>query len=320
LEIYFMKKFVLLSVTLTLLLALVSACNSSQAALPAATEAASNSPITLTDGLGRTVTLDAPAQRIVSLAPSTTEILYAIGAGSQMVGRDSFSDYPEEAASLADVGGSMGDYSFESVAALNPDLVVATEINTAEQVKSLEDLGLTVYYFANPTDFDGLYQTIQIAGQLTGHETEAVALTDTLAQRVQAVSDKVAGAASTPVVFYELDGSDPAKPWTSGPGTFVDMLIAMAGGKNVGTALESSWAQISVEELIVQDPAVILLGDGAYGMTAEQVAVRAGWADIQAVKENKIHTFDDDLVSRAGPRLVDGLETLARLIHPELFE
>lgn len=315
-----MKKFASLSLILTLLLVLVSACNSSPVSLASTPEAVADSPITLTDGLGRTVTLDAPAQRIVSLAPSTTEILYAVGAGSQMVGRDSFSDFPEEAAFLADVGGSMGDYSFEAVAALNPDLVVATEINTAEQVKSLEDLGLTVYYFANPTDFDGLYQIIQTTGQLTGHESEAAALTDSLSQRVQAIADKVATATSTPTVFYELDGSDAAKPWTSGPGTFMDMMITLAGGKNVGAALESSWAQISVEELIVQDPAVILLGDGAYGMTADQVAARAGWADIQAVKDNKIYTFDDDLVSRVGPRLVDGLETLAQLIHPELFE
>ncbi len=214
----------------------------------------------------------------------------------------------------------MGDYSYETIASLNPDLVIAAGINTADQVKALEDLGLTVYYIANPTDFDGLYQIIQDVGKLTGRDEEAAILTASLAERVKAVEDTVATATTTPVVFYELDGSDPAKPWTSGPGTFVDMVIAKAGGKNVGSALSGSWAQISVEDLLIQNPDIIILGDSAYGMTPDQVAARVGWENIKAVKENQIYAFNDDLVTLAGPRLVDGLEELAKLIHPELFK
>ncbi len=312
-----MKRITFTAIMILLVSGLIASCSLIPNALqPKETSTA----IVLTDGLGRTVTMDQPAQRIVSMAPSATELLYAVGAGSQMVGRDSFSDYPEEALSLPDIGGSMGDYSYEAVAALNPDLVIAAEINTPDQVKALEDLGLTVFYIKNPTTFDDLFLIIQTVGQLTGHQAEAGTLVTSLSDRVQAVTTTIAQASTTPVVFYELDGSDPAKPWTSGPGTFMDQLITMAGGKNVGASLQSSWAQISVEELIVQNPDILLLGDGAYGMTADQVAARTGWADIKAVKENKIFTFDDNLVSRAGPRLVEGLETLAKLIHPELFK
>ena len=295
-----------------ILTVLLSACSQVQ------TPTASN--LTFTDGLGRTVTLAAPAQRIVSLAPSATETLFAVGAGNQVVGRDSFSNYPEEVASLADVGGSMGNYSYEAVAALKPDLVIAAEINTAEQVKALEDLGLTVYYIANPTNLDELFQTMVTVGKLTGHESEAQISADALAKRVQVVKDTIAKASTLPIVYYELDGSDPAKPWTSGPGTFMDQLISMAGGTNVGASLQSSWAQISVEELLVKNPDLILLGDGNYGMTADQVAARTGWSQLKAVQEKHIFIFNDDLVSRAGPRLVDGLEELARLIHPELYQ
>jgi iron complex transport system substrate-binding protein len=236
-----------------------------------------------------------------------------------VVGRDSFSNYPEAALEIQDVGGSMGDYSTEVIASLNPNLVLATEINTLEQVKALEDLGLTVYYIKNPTDLDGLYPILETVGTLTGHETEAATLARSLQARVKAVTDALAGTTDRVLVFYELDGSDPAKPWTSGPGTFLDQLVQMSGGTNLGAVMTDTWAQISLEEILVQDPDMIILGDSAYGVTAEAVAARAGWSSLTAVHQNKIYAFNDDLVSRPGPRLVDGLENLAQLIHPELY-
>jgi len=275
---------------------------------------------TYIDGEGRSIVLAGPAQRIVSLAPSNTEILYAIGAGDQVVGRDEFSDYPAEAKDLPSVGGSMGEYDFEAIAALEPDLVLATAINTPKQVKALEELGITVYMLPNPDDLDGLYANLTTVGQLTGHEAETQVLVDSLKARVQVVLEKVAISSYLPAVFYELDGTDPAKPWTAGPDTFMSKWISLAGGRNVGDEMDSSWAQISQEALIVANPEIILLGDAAYGMTPEQVAARPGWDAIAAVESGKILVFDDNLISRPGPRLVDALETLARLLHPELFE
>lgn len=275
--------------------------------------------IELVDGLGRTVQLPAPATRIVSLAPSNTEILFAIGAGEQVVGRDDFSDYPAEAQNLPGVGGGFGDYNIEAIVDLQPDLVLAAEINTPEQVKALADLGITVYLLSNPTTLEEMYGNLELVGRLAGKSEQARDLVESLKGRVAAVDELISQVDSKPTVFYELDGTDPSKPWTAGAGTFIDALIARAGGVNITSDLTGQYMQFSIEELLVRDPEIILLGDAAYGVTPESVAQRTGWTDLQAVKNNRIYPFDDNLVSRPGPRLVDGLEELARLIHPELF-
>jgi iron complex transport system substrate-binding protein len=276
--------------------------------------------ISLSDGLNRAVRLSAPAQRVVSLAPSNTEILFAIGAGSQVVGRDTFSDYPVEAKSAADIGGSMGKYNTEAIIALHPDLVLAGEINTPDMVASLQQLGLTVFYLPNPTTLEGLYANLITVGSLTGHSAEASALVTSLKARVASVDAKIATASSHPSVYYELDATDPTKPYTAGPGTFVDLLIARAGGTNFGAQLKDPWAQISLEQLVVGNPSVVILGDSAYGVTPTSFASRPALNQLAAVKSKQIYPFDDNLVSRPGPRLVDGLEALAKLIHPELFK
>ena len=286
----------------------------------APTAAPTPAPVSLTDGMGRAVKLAAPAQRIISLAPSNTEILFAIGAGAQMVGRDELSDFPIDAKQVASIGSTFGQLNTEAIVALKPDLVLAAQTTDAAQVKTLEGLGLTVYWLPNPKDFDGLYQNLDTVGQLTGHTIEAQLLADDMKTRVASVVEKVKGAASKPKVFYELDATDPTKPFTAGPGSFVDMLISLAGGQNVGAALKDQWAQISSEELVQQNPDIILLGDAAYGISVESVGQRAGWASLAAIKNNAVYTFDDNIVSRPGPRLADGLETIGMLLHPELFK
>jgi len=292
------------------------------ACAPAATPqpTSTSEVLTVTDGLGRTLTLDQSPQRVISLAPSNTEILYAVGAGDLMVGRDDFSNFPEEALVLPTVGGSMGDYNLEQIASLQPDLVLAAEINTPEQVRALEDLGIKVYYLSNPIDLDGVFQNLLIVGELTGRQSQAQVLAERLRARVNAVQQEVASVTERPKVFYELDGSEPARPWTAGKGTFMDLLIQLAGGENVGASMDVSWGQLSLEALLLANPDVILLGDAAYGVTAEQVASRPGWEGIKAVKTNRVIPFNDDTASRPGPRLVDALEILARILHPQLFD
>jgi iron complex transport system substrate-binding protein len=270
--------------------------------------------IEIVDGLGRTVSLPSVPQKIISLAPSNTEILFAIGAGQQVIGRDEFSDFPVEVKGITSVGGSMGKYSLEQISALQPDLILAAEINTLEQVKSFEDLGLNVYYLSNPKDLDGLYQNIQIVGQLTGKEKESDVLVTSLQNRVKAVTD-LQKPGTTPVkVFYEMDGSEPSKPWTAGKGSYVDVLLSLAGGTNVANDAGEGWIQFSQEALIVANPEIILLGDAAYGVTKESVISRAGWDSLSAVMNNRIYAFDDNLVSRPGPRLVDALEQLSKIL------
>jgi iron complex transport system substrate-binding protein len=295
---------------------------SSTAVEPAVVEAEEDvsTQISIVDGLGREVTLESPATRIVSLSPSNTELLYAVGAGEQVVGRDAFSDYPEEASSLPDIGGGYSEYNLEQIINLEPDLVLAAEINTAELVQSIADLGIPVFYISNPVSFNDLYTTIENVGLLTGHaDTAQLVITDAQ-ERVEAVVTAIAEADTAPVVFYELDATDPSKPYTAGPNTFYSTLISMAGGKNVGDALSASWAQISLEELVIQDPDIILLGDSLWGITTESVGEREGWNGLTAVKEGNVFPFDDNLLARPGPPLVDGLEALAQVLHPEGFK
>ena len=307
-----MKRIILAISIVIIMLALLVAC------APKTDTGSQN--LVLTDGLGREVKITAPARRIVSLAPSNTEILFALGAAEQVVGRDEFSNFPAEVASIPSIGGSMGNYNFEQIAALKPDLVLASSLNTPEQVSSLEQLGLTVYLLPNPNDLEGLYQNLAVVGSLSGRSSQADDLIKSLKARVEAVENAVSAIGTKPVVFYELDGSDPAQPWTTGPGTFLANLIGMAGGTNAGDDLGADFAQISLESLLVKDPDLIILGDSNYGVDASQVAARQGWASLSAVKDGSVVPFNDDLVSRPGPRLVDGLETLAQLIHPEAFE
>jgi iron complex transport system substrate-binding protein len=290
--------------------------------ITAPAEAESPADLIFTDGLGRTVTLTAPASRIVSLAPSNTEILFAIGAGSKIIGRDSYSDYPPEALQITDLGSGYPSFDVETILALEPDLVLAGALTPSEQIQAMQDQGLTVFMLANPTTLDDLYANLELVASLTGNQADAAVLNASLRQRVEAVQAKLKDVSERPLVFYELDASQDANaPWTSGPGTFQDMLISMAGGRNIGSGLQGGWAQLSLEELLNQDPDMILLGDYLYGgVTPEQVAARPGWETLTAVKENRVYTFDDNLVSRPGPRLVDGLEALAKLLHPEFFE
>ena len=306
---------------LTLLIILLSACapQTTATSAPVATELPASETLTFTDGLGREITLNGPAQRIVSLAPSNTEILFAIGAGDQVIGRDQLSDYPEAAKSVTDVGPAFDALNTELIVSLKPDLVLAAEINPPEQVKTLEDLGLTVYYLNNPHTLEEMYGNLEIVAQLTGHEQEAATLIESLKKRVAVVDEKIAPISSRPGVFYELDSSDPAKPFTAGKDTFITLLIERAGAHNIASELEG-YPQMSLEQIVAADPAFIILGDARYGVTPESIAQRPGWENLSAVKNGKVVPFNDDLVSRPGPRLVDELEELAKLFRPELFQ
>jgi iron complex transport system substrate-binding protein len=186
-------------------------------------------------------------------------------------------------------------------------------------VKALEDLGLTVFHQSTPKDLEGIFQQILTVGRLTGNTAQAEKVVADLRARVAALEEKIRSTSSRPKVFYELDATDPGKPWTAGPGSFIDRLITMAGGQNVGAVLSSEWGQLSLEELLRQDPDLIILGTANYGETPEKVRQRPGWNRLRAVREGRIYPINADLISRPGPRIVEGLEAMARIIHPELF-
>jgi len=280
---------------------------------------ATPAPLRFTDDLGNEVVLQTCPRRIISIAPSITESLFAIGAGKQIVGRDTNSDYPPEVKDIRDVGSFYQSLPLEPMLALEPDLVIAAQIISKDQVAQMQKAGLTVFWVANPVSLEELFDKLLLLGRLTCHEAEAKDLVAQLQERVQAVREAVAGLSEKPTVFYELDATDPANPWTAGPGTFIDTLIREAGGQNVAAALDTAWAQVSVEKLLEWNPDIILLGDANYGATPDQVAQRPGWGDLKAVQEGRVYPVDANLFSRPGPRLVDGLETLAVLFHPDVF-
>jgi iron complex transport system substrate-binding protein len=289
-------------------------------AIPTETPEPTEEPITVTDGLGEQITLDEPAGRIVSISPSLTESLFALGAGGRIVGRDSNSTYPEAAQDIQDLGNMYSGLPVEDIVALEPDLVVAAQIIAPDQIQELRDLGLNVYWQENPADFEGLYENLGALSKLVGQEEQADELITRLKDRVAAVDSQLEDVEARPIVFYELDATDPANPYTVGEGTFVSFVINRAKAINVGDELAGSYIQISSEEILQQDPEIILLSDALYGESAETVSQRAGWEQITAVKEGNIYPFDPFLLSVPGPRLVEGYEQLAELLHPEEVE
>ena len=281
---------------------------------------ATPSAMTITDVAGRKVTINGVPQRIISLAPSNTEIVFALGGGSTVVAVDDFSDYPAEAKSLPKIGGTSDKYNFEQIVSLKPDLIMAAGITPPDVLKKLEDLKLTVVVLGvEKTTYESILTDTSLAGQITGRADQAKKVTDSMKQRVDAIKAKVAEAKTKPRVYWELDATDPTKPYSVGPGTFVNDIITMAGGVNVFANANSPYPQISTEQVVALNPEVIILPDVAYGVTVDSVFKRAGWQGIDAVKNKHAYPIDDSLVSRPGPRVVDGIEATARLIHPELF-
>jgi iron complex transport system substrate-binding protein len=273
-------------------------------------------PVTLTDDAGRSVTLKKAPQRIISGAPSNTEILFAIGLGDKVVGVEDNCDYPEAAKSITKIGNgySVKQTNFEQIVALKPDLFLAIKGQT-EVVAELERLGIPVYVVDSP-DLAGIIADIRTIGNLTGASKKATEVADGMQRRLDAVQAKLKGLTDEqrPLVFYEV-WNEPLM--TAGPETFVDNLITLAGGRNAASDTKpGSWPEYSLETLIKKDPAVIVTTFG----DAASVAARPGWAGIKAVKDGRVLLVDQNIVVRPGPRILDGLEQFAKAFHPDLFK
>jgi iron complex transport system substrate-binding protein len=270
--------------------------------------------MTITDGAGREVTIEAEPQSFVSLAPSNTEVLYALGLGDSVIGVTEFCNYPLEAQDKPKVGG-FSDVDTEKVVELNPDLILVANLHIGEVVTALEELGLTVIVLS-PPDVPAVLESIKLIGQITGKDEEAAALTTEMQERIDAVTQAVDGEYE-PRVFWEISND----LWTAGPGSFIDDLIMRAGGENISADAESPWVQFSNETIIDADPEVIFLADHPFGESIETVVARPGWSTISAVVNNRIIEVDDtDMFSRPGPRVVDALELVAKALHSNAFE
>ena len=302
------KKITFAAIAVTLISLLVG-CGKTQPA-PTATSVVS---ITVVDDIGNTVTLNTEPQRIISLAPSHTEILYALRLGDRVVGVTEYCNYPPEAAEKPKIGG-FSDVDMERVVGLEPDLVLATSLHTAEVVPALQERGIPVFV-ADPQTVPEVLETIRTIGHITGKDQAAGALTAQMQERINAVQEKIKDA-PRPRVFWELG----PELYTAGPGSFLNDLIVMAGGENISADADSPWPQLSLEAIVLKDPEIVVLADHNYGETVETVTQRPGWENITAVREGRIvELTNDDIVSWPGPRIVEGLEFLARAFHPDLF-
>lgn len=276
-------------------------------------------PQTHTDVLGRVVTIESRPEAIVSLAPSVTEILFAVGAGSQVIGRTEYDNFPAEVESLPTIGGFTSDsISIETILELEPDLVVGGASGQVEVAEALEETGITVFV-VEPESVNDILGTIQTLGDITGHPVEAEALLAELISRIAAVTDVVGDipADERVTLFYEV-WHEPLMTATGS--TFTGEVIQLAGGVNIFGELEESYPTISAEQIVELNPDAIV-GPSSHSdqLSVELIAERPGWENLTAVQEASVYIVDGDIVSRPGPRVVDALELIAAAIYPELF-
>ena len=309
-----MKKWVLAAIIIVLIILAYSLV---QIQLPTRRVGTEEYGSTIIDDWGRAVTIEEKPERIVSLAPVNTEILFALGLGPNVVGVTDFCNYPAEAVNKEKVGG-MTTVSVEKVINLNPDLVVALNLNGEETVDTLDDyFPVVVIDQQKVTRIEDIFIRIELVGKITGEAERATALVAELRGRVEAITNKTEGKAKVKVAY--IVWHDPL--WVTGSGNFQNDPIEKAGGENIFADIED-WGTVSVETLIERNPDVIIVsgGHGAAGMkpydfilTDERLAV------INARKNGRVCSTDADIINRPGPRIVEALEEVAHCLQPDLF-
>lgn len=274
-------------------------------------------PKTVKDGFGNQVTLDKKPEKIVSLAPNNTEILFALGLDKEIVGVSTADDYPEEAVEKEKVGGYEGN-NLEKIIELETDLVLYygdMTKNLPEDFNSLKEAGIPVLSY-EPESIDEIIETIKSVGEATGTEEKAKEISDEMIEKKDEIVEKVKDAEKKKV-FYEV-WHDPLQ--TAGPGSFMNELINLSNAENIAEDADLAYAPYDLETLIEKDPDIYIGPNDNPDATEEMIKERPGYEDLTAVKENKIYVVDGNLASRAGPRIVEGLEMIAKTIHPELFD
>jgi iron complex transport system substrate-binding protein len=269
-------------------------------------------PRVVQDVLGRTLTVTAPLRRIVSLSPAVTEILFAIGAGSQVAGVTDYCNYPPEATRLPKVGGFSGvAVSMERLAALRPDLVIVSADMHGRIISLLDRLSIR-NFAVEPRNFNDVYQTIETLGTLTGNETAAREVTALMREKIRLAGAR-RGTGDRPLVFWELS-DEPLM--TAGGNTFINEAISLGGGQNIFADIPESWPMVNTEEVLRRRPAWIIAGDD-HGKIVEpgELAQRPGWQGIPAVRDRRIATVRADTLYRYGPRLADAVLAIAEILH-----
>lgn len=318
-----MKKFNKLVLCLLMISALIFAgCGNSGGQAPQDTATSSERvvdgaggeyPVTFVDSLGREVTITHEPDKVISLSPAITEILFAIGAEDKIAGVTDYCEYPPEALEKNKVGG-FEDPNMELIIELEPDIIFVAAGIQEELVQQFEKLGIEVVVL-DAEEVKDVLNNIKVAGIAVGNTGEAQQLVADLEARINAVQERVANASHQPTVFFEV-WDDPLM--TAGPGSFIDDLIRMAGGQNIAHDAVKRYGEFSIEVLLERDPDVYLIQDHAH--QPEDVMARPGFQGLTAVQNGRVAAVKDDWVTLPGPRIVDGLEAIARVLHPDLFD
>lgn len=271
--------------------------------------------ITVTDDLGKEVAINKVPERIVSLTPSNTEILFALGLEDKVVGVTSWCNYPDGAKNKEIIGDL--NPNVEKILSLQPDLVLATlgDMNPLEAIKKA---GIPVFV-VNPGSFDEVLASFRKIGQLTGKAKEADELIAQMTAKKEKITDKLEKISDKPKVFIVLE-KEP-ELFTAGQGTFIDELITLAGGKNIAATVDG-YPKYSMEQLLIENPDVIIVPqyEGNMGVRPGDLSNDPVWQEIAAVRQHKIYEINADIISRPGPRLINALEQIAEILHPQAFE
>ncbi len=271
----------------------------------------------VTDDLGREVTIARKPERIISLAPSNTEILFALGLGEKVVGITNVCNYPSQTEEKEKIG-DYNNPNLEKIIELKPDLILASHGNPVKLINQLEELDYTVVGL-NPKNINDIISSMTLVGQITANNKEAAKLAEEMKKRMEAVLSGTSSLTKNdkPRVLYVVW----YKPlWTAGSETFIDELIQKAGGVNIAGEL-SGWPQMSLETVIEKNPQVIIVGCSEdQPELIEAVKNESTLYGTDAFQHNQIYTINTDIVSRTGLRIVDALEEMAKIIHPEIFK
>ncbi len=271
------------------------------------------------DDLGFSLRLNSPPQRIISLTPNITEILFALGLGNKVVGVTRFCDFPDEALKKEKIGG-MVDPNLEKIKALDPDLIIGFRGNPLRTLERIRALRLPLFVLEMGTNIESLFAIIQKVGMVCGNEQKAETLIRSLRERYEKVLSSLQEVKHEPKVFLSLHG---AGFWTCGKESFLHDLIKKAKGVNIAGRISRKWLNFNREQLIHENPEVIIVlskSEEDFLRTRDWIKNEAHLEGIRAVLSDRIYFLDENLATRPGPRLVDAFEDLARLLHPRYFE
>jgi iron complex transport system substrate-binding protein len=271
------------------------------------------------DDLGTLFALEKPPQRIISLAPNITEILFELGLGGRTVGVTRYCDYPPEALEKEKIGG-MVDPNLEKIQSLRPDLIIGFRGNPLGVLNRLRNLHLPVYVLNLGSSLEGLFQTLESVGRVTRAEEAAQAVVARLKRDYGAIRRTLSGIDRKPRAFLSVYGQG---LWTCGQGSYLDDLLVQAGGINIAGRIKRRWLQLNREEFIQESPEVIIImakDEEGFSRAAESFRSDRRLKDVPAVRNNNIHWLDENIAGRFGPRLIGALDRVARILHPKEFE